>query len=383
MAELTIEHLSKRYPNSSDFAVDDVSLSVPDGEFMVLLGPSGCGKSSVLRMVAGLEPISSGTIAVDGRIVNDVPAKNRDIAMVFQSYALYPHMTVYRNMAFGLLRRGISSAETKRRVDLAAESLGLTPYLNRRPNALSGGQRQRVALGRAIVREPKIFLFDEPLSNLDAALRVTTRNQLTRQQRDMGITTVYVTHDQVEAMTMGHRVCIMNGGKVIQVGVPLEVYRKPADIFVAKFLGSPPMNVLETEISSEGGRTTVRLGNVNIPLPARGPASLAVSQKRVWLGVRPEDIHGPVPADMAEHVVSVEAKVLSVEPLGAETLLFLALAGTGQEVTARIGREARASVGEAITVSVDLRALHLFDIGTGRAISNGWSSEAGIGGAAG
>src|SRR3982750_3518113 len=236
MASVTVDGLCKQYPGGTLPAVQNVSFAVADGEFMVLLGPSGCGKSTVLRMVAGLEPITGGTVSIDGAVVNDVPAKSRDIAMVFQSYALYPHMTVYDNLAFGLQRRDIRQAEVARRVQAAAGKLGLSDLLQRKPHALSGGQRQRVAVGRAIVRDPKVFLFDEPLSNLDAALRVTTRNELIRQQHDIGTTSIYVTHDQVEAMTMGHTICIMNEGKVVQTGRPLDVYRKPANTFVARFL---------------------------------------------------------------------------------------------------------------------------------------------------
>jgi len=215
MGEVALNGLSKRYPGGSDLAVKEVTLTVADGEFMVLLGPSGCGKSSVLRMIAGLEPITAGTVSIDGKVINKVPAKDRDIAMVFQSYALYPHMDVFNNLAFGLRRRSVPRGEIERRVNATAAKLGLAPFLKRKPHALSGGQRQRVALGRAIVREPKVFLFDEPLSNLDAALRVTTRNELIRQQYDIGITTIYVTHDQVEAMTMSHRICIMDKGEVV------------------------------------------------------------------------------------------------------------------------------------------------------------------------
>ena len=258
MGSVAIQELSKRYDGSSDFAVKRISLTVTDGEFMVLLGPSGCGKSSVLRMIAGLEPITSGTVAIDGKVVNAVPAKDRDIAMVFQSYALYPHMDVFNNIAFGLRRRGVARPEIERRVNAVAVQLGLDPYLKRKPHALSGGQRQRVALGRAIVREPKVFLFDEPLSNLDAALRLTTRNELIRQQRQIGITAIYVTHDQLEAMTMGHRICIMDQGNVMQIGAPLEVYRNPVNTFVAKFLGSPPMNFLPSGQIRAGKATVSR-----------------------------------------------------------------------------------------------------------------------------
>src|ERR1700733_12319140 len=232
MAVVQIDKLNKHYDGGTEAAVKDVSLSVADGEFMVLLGPSGCGKSSVLRMIAGLEPITAGTVSIDGRVVNDVPAKDRDIAMVFQSYALYPHMDVYNNLAFGLRRRGIERAEIDRRVRRAAEKLGLGPYLERKPHALSGGQRQRVALGRAIVREPKVFLFDEPLSNLDAALRVSTRAEIARLHQRLKTTIIYVTHDQVEAMTLGDRIVLMDRGVIQQVDSPLSIYQRPANQFV-------------------------------------------------------------------------------------------------------------------------------------------------------
>jgi multiple sugar transport system ATP-binding protein len=241
MAVVTVDRLCKEYAGHPELAVKNVSFTVADGEFTVLLGPSGCGKTSILRMIAGLEPITSGDLFLNGKRINDVPAKDRDIAMVFQSYALYPHMDVYSNLAFGLRRRGIPEAEIERRVMAAATKLAMVPYLKRKPVALSGGQRQRVALGRAIVREPQVFLFDEPLSNLDAVARFTTRNELIKQQKELGTTTIYVTHDQVEAMTMGHRICILNHGEVVQIGRPLEVYQNPADTFVARFLGNPQM----------------------------------------------------------------------------------------------------------------------------------------------
>jgi len=371
MAVLTLDRLSKRYVGGGDFAVSDVSLTVPDGEFMVLLGPSGCGKSSVLRMIAGLEPITSGTIAIDGKVVNEVPAKSRDIAMVFQSYALYPHMDVYRNLAFGLLRRGISRTEADRRVRDAAERLGLTPFLRRKPHALSGGQRQRVALGRAVVRDPKIFLFDEPLSNLDAALRVSTRNQLIRQQHELGTTTVYVTHDQVEAMTMGHRVCIMNKGQVIQVGQPLEVYRKPADTFVARFLGNPPMNLLSARVSEEQGVVALQLGNGTIPISEWPRAVFDAHAGGVTLGVRPEDLYENPPEAIAACALRLPVMVAAVEPLGAETLLLLLLDGSGEELTARTGRDTGLRVGDRTTIALDSSAIHLFDFASGLALSKG------------
>jgi multiple sugar transport system ATP-binding protein len=367
MATVTIEGLTKRYEGGGEPAVRGVSLGVADGEFMVLLGPSGCGKSSVLRMIAGLEPITSGTIAIDGRPINGVPAKDRDIAMVFQSYALYPHMDVFDNLAFGLRRRGIARPEIERRVRGAAERLGLTPFLRRKPHALSGGQRQRVALGRAIVRDPKVFLFDEPLSNLDAALRVTTRNELIKQQHEIGTTTIYVTHDQVEAMTMGDRICIMSKGEVMQIGRPLEVYRRPADIFVARFLGNPPMNLLRTELESESGKPALRVGSRRLPLP--GWPDLARRPDGITLGIRPEDLYEAPPPAIAGRCVALPVRVAAVEPLGAETLLLLTLKETGEELTARVGRESALAAGAEAEIRLDCGEIRLFDRASGRAIA--------------
>jgi multiple sugar transport system ATP-binding protein len=362
VAVITVDKLCKRYAGGAAPAVSDVSFTVVDREFMVLLGPSGCGKSSVLRMIAGLEPITSGTVSIDGRVVNAVPAKLRDIAMVFQSYALYPHMTVYENLAFGLRRRNVERAELDRRVLAAATKLGLAEFLNRKPHALSGGQRQRVALGRAIVREPKVFLFDEPLSNLDAALRVTTRNELIKQQHEIGTTSVYVTHDQVEAMTMGHRICIMNQGKVVQIGRPLDVYRNPADTFVAKFLGNPPMNLLRGQLETQGGRCVVRIAGAAIALPERMAVSLVRhGSGDIIVGIRPEDLYETPPAGVAAEVTRLPARVVAVEPLGAETLLLVALNRSNDEVIARIGRDTALKSGDNIDIAWDTAAIHLFD----------------------
>ncbi|HYB11249.1 MAG TPA: ABC transporter ATP-binding protein [Alphaproteobacteria bacterium] len=376
MAWVAVEKLCKRYGASADLAVRDVSFTVAEGEFIVLLGPSGCGKSSVLRMIAGLEPITAGNVSIDGRVINDVPAKDRDIAMVFQSYALYPHMDVYNNLAFGLRRRGFSRDEIDRRVRLAAGKLGLEPFLARKPHALSGGQRQRVALGRAIVRQPKVFLFDEPLSNLDAALRVSTRNELIRQQLEIGVTTIYVTHDQVEAMTMGHRICIMDKGEVVQIGPPLEVYRNPVNTFVARFLGNPPMNILQAKLNRGSDRPDVLLGDVRIPLSVHVAAELTSSLGReVLLGIRPEDLYETAPAAIAERAEPVAVRVAAVEPLGAETLLLLTLGETGQELTARIGRETKLRPGAHATMALDTGAIQLFDPMTKRAIGGYASSS--------
>jgi multiple sugar transport system ATP-binding protein len=369
LAVVTIENLSKRYDGSSELAVKDVSLSIADGEFMVLLGPSGCGKSSVLRMIAGLEPITSGTVAIDGHSVNHVPAKDRNIAMVFQSYALYPHMNVFNNMAFGLRRRGVSGGELERRVRSVAQKLGLEPLLERKPHALSGGQRQRVALGRAIVRDPQVFLFDEPLSNLDAALRVSTRNELIKQQHELGTTTIYVTHDQIEAMTMGDRICIMNKGEIVQIGSPLEVYRNPADTFVARFLGNPPMNLLDAHCVKTTGEAILLVGDMRLTLSGWLDEALqSYEGKGLTLGVRPEDLYESEADVPVGPPLVLESKVEAVEYLGAETLLLLTLGRTGAELVARIGRYTNVRAGDRTKITVDTATLHLFDASTGRAI---------------
>jgi multiple sugar transport system ATP-binding protein len=367
MAVVRLDDLSKRYPGGAEPAVDRVSFTVADGEFMVLLGPSGCGKSTTLRMIAGLEAISDGELRIDERMVNDTPAKDRDIAMVFQSYALYPHMTVRENLAFGLRRRSVAAAEIDRRVALAAGILGLEPLLQRKPFALSGGQRQRVALGRAIVREPKVFLFDEPLSNLDAALRVATRNELVKLHRRLGVTMIYVTHDQVEAMTMGQRICVMNKGRVAQIGAPLEVYRNPADAFVARFLGSPPMNLFD--VTLEAG--AARAGTHSIPLQRWRPQSLAAhSGKTVTCGIRPEalEISGAAPGRGAEDG-SLAGTISVVEPLGAETLLLVDLGPGVGEITARVRHDVEVAIGASVTLAFPASAVYLFDKATERVIA--------------
>jgi multiple sugar transport system ATP-binding protein len=360
MAVVTLDKLSKVYDRRHAPAADAVTLDVRHGEFMVLLGPSGCGKTTTLRMIAGLESISSGTLSIDGRVVNEVPAKDRDIAMVFQSYALYPHMSVADNLAFGLRRRSVERAEIVRRVTAVAETLGLSALLDRKPHALSGGQRQRVALGRAIVRDPKVFLFDEPLSNLDASLRVSTRGEISKLHRRLGATMIYVTHDQVEAMTLGQRICIMNGGKIVQVGPPLEVYRHPANTFVASFLGNPPMNLLPARVTSERGGLAVELGQAIIELEAGRYPALAAGTA-VTLGIRPENVsERPRVADSGRFA-TLNAEVVQIESLGAETILSVRLAGIEREVMARVGPDCSAAVGDRRSLCLDLSALHLFD----------------------
>jgi multiple sugar transport system ATP-binding protein len=331
MAVVRLENITKRF--GTTVAVDDVNLTIEDGEFMVLLGPSGCGKSTTLRMIAGLEAISAGN-AVDRRQGRQRrPARDRDIAMVFQSYALYPHMNVRDNLAFGLRRRGLPRADIDARVKRVADTLELSELLDRKPYALSGGQRQRVALGRAVVRDPKVFLFDEPLSNLDAALRTRTRAELIRQYHQLGATMIYVTHDQVEAMTMGTRICVMNEGRVVQVGAPLEVYHHPADTFVASFIGSPPMNLIPAEIEERDGATRVRVLGSSFALPGHSAPDLSgLKDRNVIFGIRPEAIHLG-----ASETAGLRLRLTGIELLGAETLLTLDNPASTGELVARIG----------------------------------------------
>jgi multiple sugar transport system ATP-binding protein len=365
VAVVRLDSITKRFQSGGAPAVDDVSLVIEDGEFMVLLGPSGCGKSTTLRMIAGLEAITSGELSIDGQVMNRVPAKDRDIAMVFQSYALYPHMNVRNNLAFGLRRRSVPREEIERRVGAAATMLGLEALLERKPHALSGGQRQRVALGRAIVRDPKVFLFDEPLSNLDAALRVRTRGELIQQHQRLGATMIYVTHDQVEAMTMGTRVCVMNLGRVVQVGRPLEVYRNPADTFVASFIGSPPANLIEAEVAGGAdGEVVVRVAGRELALPRHHAGDLdMLADRRVLFGIRPEDI-----AVAAAGNGELHARLIAVEPLGAETILVLAPDGFREEILARVGPEVDFRPGDQVALALNLRAAHLFDPVSTRAL---------------
>ena len=369
MAVVSLKGLTKVYEGSDEEAAKNITFRVEDGEFMVLLGPSGCGKSTILRMIAGLETITAGELSIDEVVVNNVPAKDRDIAMVFQSYALYPHMKVWDNLAFGLKRRGIPKEDIKRRVSEVAEILGLTPFLNRRPHALSGGQRQRVALGRAIVRNPKVFLFDEPLSNLDAALRVSTRNELVNLHHRLGATTIYVTHDQVEAMTMGSRICIINQGQVVQIGHPMEVYRKPANTFVAAFLGSPPMNLIPAKLDrGESERPRLRLGDQLITLPKSWDASLGGHKGDVIFGIRPEDLFLPGSEVPGTNIAQVDVDVNAVEPLGAETVFIFNLEGIEEKIRARADRFAEARRGDRVKLMLNLGAARLFDPGTTKVI---------------
>jgi multiple sugar transport system ATP-binding protein len=334
MAKVLIENLYKIYQGTKGqevFAVEDVNLEIDNEEFMVLVGPSGCGKSTTLRMVAGLEEISKGSIYIDGKRINDVPPKDRDIAMVFQNYALYPHMTVYKNMAFGLELRKLPKSEIEQRVREAAQILGLSDaMLSRKPKALSGGQRQRVAVGRSIVRKPKVFLFDEPLSNLDAKMRVQMRTEISKLHRRLNNTMIYVTHDQVEAMTMGDRICVMKDGRVQQVAAPLDIYNRPANMFVAGFIGNPPMNFFQGTIVQKNGRLFFSeagnpQGAEGITLPvAPGHEKLVAdfAGKPIALGLRPEDIQERMIANSEPEKI-FKAQVEVVEPMGGETYVYL------------------------------------------------------------
>jgi multiple sugar transport system ATP-binding protein len=359
VATVTFDHVTKQF---GDFvAVKDLSLAIEHGEFMVLVGPSGCGKTTSLRMIAGLEEITSGTLMIGDRVVNDVSPRDRDIAMVFQSYALYPHMTVRDNMAFGLKLRKVAKAEIDRRVKEAADILDLGKYLDRRPRELSGGQRQRVALGRAIVREPAVFLMDEPLSNLDAKLRVQTRAEIARLHQRLDTTMVYVTHDQVEAMTMGDRIAVMSEGVLQQVGSPQTLYERPSNKFVAGFIGSPSMNFFDVDVEGTGEATMLRSGEIVLPA---GPAAAAgFSGSALTAGVRPE--HLDVAADGAPGGFRAKAEV--VEFLGNEELLHVTAGG--EQLIALVGSEHRIRPGDIITLVADPTKVHVFDRATGASLS--------------
>jgi len=394
VADVQLVHLSKVYDNGV-VAVNDLNLEIGEGEFVVLVGPSGCGKTTALRMVAGLEEISDGEIRIGGKVVNDLPPRDRDIAMVFQNYALYPHKTVYENLAFGLRMRKVPKDEQKRRVEEIARVLGLADMLKRRPAQLSGGQRQRVAMGRAIVREPKAFLMDEPLSNLDAKLRVQMRAEIARIQQALRVTTVYVTHDQVEAMTMGHRVAVMRDGVLQQVDTPQHLYDAPTNLFVASFVGSPPMNLFEVTIVQENGRIFCRVGQVELELPsdvvAQRPALAEYEGRSVAIGIRPEDVREAAGWDGAR----LRGRILLVESLGSEQLVHIEIAATPLErsdlvdtaaqppgpslgvdhleravtLLGRFDRHLLLAPDEAVEVAIDPRLLHFFDLESGVAIA--------------
>jgi multiple sugar transport system ATP-binding protein len=350
MAEVALRGVSKRFGPAT--VIERLDLTIADKEFMVLVGPSGCGKSTALRLIAGLEEVSAGTISIGGRTVDDLAPKDRDVAMVFQSYALYPHMSVRENIEFGLRLRKTPKEEMGRRVDEAAQTLGLTELLDRRPKDLSGGQRQRVALGRAIVRQPAVFLFDEPLSNLDAKLRVQMRAEISRLQKRLATTTVYVTHDQVEAMTMGHRIAVLNAGRLQQVGTPLEIYDRPANLFVASFIGTPPMSF------------------VPLPLPERlrraAAGAGAGGDRRVVLGVRPEALREAAPGGPP---AALSVRVEFVEPLGHEVVVH---GRAGDDLlVAKVEPHRAPAMGDLLGLAVDVEALHLFDAATGERLATG------------
>ncbi len=352
MAQIVFDQVTKRYGDVR--AVDDLSLAVGDGELLVLLGPSGCGKTTALRMVAGLEVVDEGTVAIGDRVVNDVEPRDRDVAMVFQSYALYPHLTVAKNLEFPLRQRGVPKEERERRAVDVARTLGLEPFLGRKPGQLSGGQRQRVALGRAIVRSPKAFLMDEPLSNLDAALRVQTRADIVALQQRLGTTTIYVTHDQVEAMTMGHRIAVMDHGRLQQVAAPQELYDRPGNSFVAAFLGSPGMNLIggRVAVEAEGG-TAIRTAAGDVLLQGAQASVASHHEQPVVLGVRPEHLRiSPGGA--------LEGTVLLVELLGAETQVICELADHSRVVVRQQADQARPRLGEPVRIAVEPAAVHLF-----------------------
>lgn len=356
MATVILKDITKIYDGGVK-AVDSVNINIEDQEFVVLVGPSGCGKSTTLRMVAGLEDISSGELTIDGKLVNDVPPKDRDIAMVFQNYALYPHMTVYDNMAFGLKIRKFPKEEIEQRVKEAAKILDIEELLDRKPKALSGGQRQRVAVGRAIVRQPKVFLFDEPLSNLDAKLRVQMRAEISGLHNRLNATMIYVTHDQVEAMTMADKIVVMKFGIIQQIGSPLELYNDPSNKFVAGFIGSPPMNFLNVKLSMEGDDMYADEGDFRLKLSAAHKALLKSHVgKNVTFGIRPEDISAAVkPVDGK----TINAEVAVIEPLGAETHVYIT--SKKHQLIARIEPSVKLSVGQKVSFVPDLTKVTFFD----------------------
>jgi multiple sugar transport system ATP-binding protein len=386
MSRIVLDAVSKQFPDGTS-AVTSLDLDVSDGELLVLVGPSGCGKTTVLRMVAGLEEVSSGTILIDGSPVNDVEPRHRDVALVFQSYALYPHLSVYQNMAFSLKYRKVPKAEVRKRVDEAARILELGPYLQRKPRQLSGGQRQRVAMGRAIVRQPRAFLMDEPLSNLDAKLRVQMRAEIAQLQRSLGTTTIYVTHDQTEAMTLGSRVAVLQHGVLQQVAPPQELYRRPVNLFVAGFIGSPPMNLIDARLErgpDGSGGPRVLFGGHELDIPAKviadRPALAGYFGRDIVVGVRPEHLQDAGPLRETAPGSVVELPVRLREELGAEVYIHCGIGSVAhhseaaQDVTslatliARMDEQTALAEGQRARIQVDTTELHFFDPGTGQAI---------------
>ena len=370
MASLSLKNVCKVYPNGFE-AVKDFNLDVADKEFIIFVGPSGCGKSTTLRMIAGLEEISSGELIIDGKVMNDVEPKDRDIAMVFQNYALYPHMTVFDNMAFGLKLRKVPKDEIKAKVEEAARILDLEKLLDRKPKALSGGQRQRVAMGRAIVRNPKVFLMDEPLSNLDAKLRVQMRSEISSLHNRLGATIIYVTHDQTEAMTLGTRIVVLKDGVIMQVDSPQKLYNQPNNLFVAGFIGSPQMNFVDAQCVVEGAKAFLKFDKYQVELPEAKAKKLidgGYAGKNVVFGIRPEDIY-----DSAEHLdkfatCKIDSDVTGYELLGAEVLLYFTVAGAN--MSARVDSDTPARYGDHIELAFDPHKIHVFDKETELTITN-------------
>ena len=370
MASLQLKNVCKVYPNGFE-AVKDFNLDITDKEFIIFVGPSGCGKSTTLRMIAGLEDISSGELLIDGKLMNDVEPKDRDIAMVFQNYALYPHMTVYDNMAFGLKLRKVDKATIDKKVKEAAEILGLTPLLDRKPKALSGGQRQRVAMGRAIVRQPKVFLMDEPLSNLDAKLRVQMRIEIAKLHQRLGTTIIYVTHDQTEAMTLGTRIVVLKDGVIQQVETPQNLYDKPCNLFVAGFMGSPQMNFMDAEVVVNGDAAALKIAGHEIPMPPAKAKKLIEGNyagKTVTFGIRPEDVYDSEMFVSASPQSVFESTVKVYELLGAEVFLYFDLEEF--PITARVDSRTTARPGDNIKFAFDVEKIHIFDKDTELAITN-------------
>ena len=370
MASLSLKNVCKVYPNGFE-AVKNFNLEIADKEFIIFVGPSGCGKSTTLRMIAGLEDISSGELKIGDRVVNDVEPKDRDIAMVFQNYALYPHMSVYDNMAFGLKLRKVPKPEIDKMVKEAAKVLDLTPLLDRKPKALSGGQRQRVAMGRAIVRNPKVFLMDEPLSNLDAKLRVQMRSEIASLHNRLKATIIYVTHDQTEAMTLGTRIVVLKDGVIMQVDSPQKLYNEPNNLFVAGFIGSPQMNFIDAVCKVEGERVTLNFEKTSVVLPPAKAKKLidgGYNGKTVVMGIRPEDI-GDSQIEIEAHKDAVfETDVTGYELLGSEVLLYFNVAGTA--MTAKVDSRTTARMGDHITLAIDPEKIHCFDKETELTITN-------------
>lgn len=362
MAGVQLENVTKKY--GQVMAVDNINLAIRDKEFLVLVGPSGCGKSTTLRMIAGLERITAGEIVIGDRQVNEIPPKDRDIAMVFQNYALYPHMNVFRNMAFGLRLRKFSKPEIQKRVHEAAKVLGISDLFDRKPKELSGGQRQRVAMGRAIVRKPKVFLFDEPLSNLDAKLRVQMREELARLHQRLSTTIIYVTHDQVEAMTLANRIVIMNEGVIMQMGAPMEVYNHPKNIFVAGFIGSPTMNFIAGSIVSQNGRLFVNIPEKMLEIPASLQDRFAkLNGRECIFGIRPEHIYDSTLKTPFKNAERLTAIIEVVEPIGSEVILLTRMGS--ERFTASVNPQTKAQPFGVIDFLIDMNQMHLFDKETG------------------